>query len=359
MLICSVVGARPNFMKMAPVINEIRRRGFNQILVHTGQHYDEKMSDVFFKELNLPRPDVYLGVGSDSHARQTAQIMIEFEKFCLEKKPDIVIVGGDVNSTLAVALSASKLCIPVAHVEAGLRAFDRSMPEEINRILTDHISEFLFTTEQSANENLIKEGIPQEKIYFVGNCMIDSLNQHIARAVERHTWTIFGLEPQGYALLTLHRPSNVDIPEMLSHLANIINEIAKNLPVIFPVHPRTKKHIEYWNIHFNKEVIVCEPLPYLDFLGLMAKSRFVLTDSGGIQEETTVLRVPCLTLRSNTERPITVFMGTNRIVGTDKDKILSAIGEILSGGFNRGNLPPLWDGFAAKRVVDVIEHTIN
>lgn len=355
MLICNVVGARPNFIKMAPVINEMRRRGLNQVLVHTGQHYDERMSKVFFSELDLPQPDVYLGVGSDSHARQTARIMIEFEKFCLEKKPNIVVVGGDVNSTLAAALSASKLCIPVAHIEAGLRSFDRRMPEEINRILTDHISDFLFTTEQSANENLIKEGISQEKIYFVGNCMIDSLNKHLVKAIERKPWIKFGIGPIGYALLTLHRPSNVDIPEEMSQLVSIINEISLRLPVIFPVHPRTKKNIELWNIRFNSGVIICEPLPYLDFLGLMAKSRFVLTDSGGIQEETTVLRVPCLTLRSNTERPITVTMGTNRVIGTDRNKILNAVDEILSGGINRGNLPPLWDGYAAKRVVDVVE----
>jgi UDP-N-acetylglucosamine 2-epimerase (non-hydrolysing) len=340
---------------MAPVINEIRKRGFNQMLVHTGQHYDKKMSEVFFKELNLPQPDVYLGVGSDSHACQTARIMMEFEAFCFKNKPDLVIVGGDVNSTLAVALTASKLCIPVAHVEAGLRSFDRSMPEEINRILTDHISDFLFTTEQSANDNLIKEGIPEEKIYFVGNCMIDSLNQYLMQAIEKQPWVKFGLETEGYALLTLHRPSNVDHFGMLKNLINVINEIAMILPVIFPVHPRTQKNIASWNIHFDGKVRVCEPLPYLDFLGLMAKSRFVLTDSGGIQEETTALRVPCLTLRSNTERPVTVMLGTNKIVGTDRDRILGAVEEILSGRFHKGKLPPLWDGHAAQRVIDVIE----
>jgi len=358
-LICNVVGARPNFMKMAPVINEMRRRGFNQVLVHTGQHYDEKMSEVFFNELNLPRPDVYLGVGSDTHARQTARIMTEFETFCFEKKPGLVIVGGDVNSTLAAALAASKLCIPVAHIEAGLRSFDRSMPEEINRILTDHISDFLFTTEQSANDNLIKEGIPQEKIYFVGNCMIDTLKEHLMHAIEQQPWTTFNLEPEGYALLTLHRPSNVDIYEVMANLTSIINEIALSLPVIFPVHPRTKKNIESWNIRIDNRVILCEPLPYLNFLGLMAKARFVLTDSGGIQEETTALGIPCLTLRSNTERPSTVILGTNRIVGTNRNEILSSVDEILSGNFHKGGLPPLWDGRAAERIVAVIEARVS
>ena len=359
MLICSVVGARPNFMKMAPVINEIRKRGLKQLLVHTGQHYDEKMSKVFFDELGLPHPDIYLGVGSDTHARQTARVMTEFEQFCFENKPDLVIVGGDVNSTLAVALAASKLCIPVAHVEAGLRSFDREMPEEINRICTDHISEILFTTEQSANENLIREGISQGKIHFVGNCMIDSLFQHLEHALKRQPWAGFDLDPVGYALLTLHRPSNVDNHDTMVHIAGTVNEIAGRIPVIFPVHPRTRKNMVSWDILLENTVRLCEPLAYLDFLGLMAKARFVLTDSGGIQEETTVLGVPCLTLRNNTERPSTVILGSNRIVGTDRNTIYIAIDEILSGQFRKGELPPLWDGHAAQRVVDVIGHMVE
>jgi UDP-N-acetylglucosamine 2-epimerase (non-hydrolysing) len=354
MLICNVVGARPNFMKMAPVINELRIRGFNQILVHTGQHYDEKMSQVFFDELNLPRPEIHLGAGSDTHARQTAQIMMQFETFCFEKKPDLVIVGGDVNSTVAVALVASKLQIPVAHIESGLRSFDRSMPEEINRILTDHLSDLLFTTEQSANENLIREGISKEKIHFVGNCMIDSLHKHLTRALEARPWINFGFEPGGYALLTLHRPSNVDNYEMIASLASVVNEVAANLPVIFPVHPRTRKNIEFWDIHLDEGVRLCEPLPYLNFLGLMASAHFVLTDSGGIQEETTALKIPCLTLRANTERPSTLLLGTNRVVGADRNRILAAVDEILSGGCTKGELPPLWDGCASLRIVDVI-----
>jgi len=331
------------------------RRGLRQMLIHTGQHYDEKMSKVFFDELDMPAPDVYLGIGSGSHAHQTARVMMEFEKICFEEKPELVIAAGDVNSTMAVALVASKLCIPVAHLESGLRSFDRAMPEEINRVVTDHLSEILFTTEQSANENLIKEGIQKEKIHFVGNCMIDTLFSHVEKAISQSPWVNFDFEPNAYALLTLHRPSNVDDHETLARFTVIVNEIAKGIPVIFPVHPRTKKHIETWQIPFDENVRLCEPLPYLDFLGLMAKARFVLTDSGGIQEETTALGVPCLTLRANTERPSTVLQGTNRLVGTDRNRIIAAVKEILLGRWSKGNKPPLWDGQAAQRVVDVIE----
>jgi len=358
MLICNVVGARPNFMKMAPVINEMRRRSLSQMLVHTGQHYDEKMSQVFFDELGLPRPDLYLGVGSDTHARQTAQIMMGFEKFCFEKKPDLVIVAGDVNSTAAVALVCSKMQIPIAHVEAGLRSFDRAMPEEINRIVTDHLSDLLFTTEVSGNENLKKEGIAEEKVHFVGNCMIDSLYKSLHKAVEQQSWRAFNLLPGGYVLLTLHRPSNVDDSENLSSLVDVINSVSDTLPVIFPVHPRTRKHLDLCKKHLNEKVVLCEPLPYISFLGCMAKACCVITDSGGIQEETTALEIPCLTMRNNTERPSTVIEGTNTLVGNDRRKILALVEEILTGHYKKGVIPPLWDGRTAQRVVNIIESKI-
>jgi len=353
-MICNVVGARPNFMKMAPVINEQRMRGLDQVCVHTGQHYDAKMSQIFFDELNMPRPDLYLGVGSDTHARQTAHIMTEFEKFCFEKNPALVVVAGDVNSTLAAALVASKLHIPVAHVEAGLRSFDKAMPEEVNRILTDHVSEFLFTTEKSGNENLLREGISPEKIHFVGNCMIDTLVSHLNLALDQRPWVSFGLEPGEYALLTLHRPSNVDQYDTLARLTTMINRVSESLPVIFPVHPRTAKQIASTGISFAGKVIMCEPLSYLSFLGLMAKSRLVITDSGGIQEETTALGVPCLTLRSNTERPSTISLGTNRLIDSNGNGVYNAIHEILSDRWPKGTVPPLWDGHASKRIVEII-----
>jgi UDP-N-acetylglucosamine 2-epimerase (non-hydrolysing) len=355
MLICNVVGARPNFMKIAPIVHELQRRRLPQILVHTGQHYDANMSQVFFDELGLPRPDVYLDIGSDTHARQTARIMMAFEEICNQHKPDLVIVSGDVNSTLAAALVASKLEIPVAHVEAGLRSFDRTMPEEINRVLTDHVSDFLFTTEASGDDHLREEGISPEKIYFVGNCMVDSLLAHVNAALRQASWERFSLQPGGYALLTLHRPSNVDERENLAPLIEVINEISQQLPVLFPVHPRTRSRMNDWGIAVAPTVLLEDPLPYLTFLGLMAKAKFVLTDSGGIQEETTVLSVPCLTLRWNTERPVTITSGTNRLVGTDKAKIRACVADILAGNWQMGERPPLWDGQASRRVVDVIE----
>jgi UDP-N-acetylglucosamine 2-epimerase (non-hydrolysing) len=341
-------------MKMAPVINEQRLRGFSQVCVHTGQHYDAAMSRVFFDELGLPQPDLYLGVGSDTHARQTARIMMEFEPFCLEKRPDLVVVAGDVNSTVAASLVASKLHIPVAHVEAGLRSFDKTMPEEVNRIVTDHLSELLFTTEESANINLAHEGIPDEKVHFVGNCMIDTLCRHLERAVDLRPWSSFNLAPERYALLTLHRPSNVDRFETMDRLCSAINEVSSDLPVLFPVHPRTKKQLTENRNPFRKGVILCEPLPYLMFLGLMSKAKFVLTDSGGIQEETTALGIPCLTLRANTERPSTVTMGTNRLIDPEGDGMHAAVEKILSDNWPKGTIPPLWDGLASKRIVEII-----
>jgi len=355
MYIANVVGARPNFMKMAPVIAEMRRRGLRQELIHTGQHYDANVSEVFFRELELPEPDVYLGIGSDSQARQTARIMMALEEVWLERRPALVVVAGDVNSTLAAALVAAKLTVPVAHVEAGLRSFDRTMPEEINRVVTDRLSELLFTTEESANQNLRAEGTPPEQIHFTGNCMIDTLERHLEAAVARRPWQQFRLEPEGYALVTLHRPSNVDQPATLAALVAVLNELSARLPMLFPVHPRTSRRLSDFGIAPAPTLRLCEPLPYLAFLGLMARARCVLTDSGGIQEETTALGVPCLTLRRNTERPVTLTHGTNRLVGTDPAAIRAAFEAALEQSPRRAPRPPLWDGQASRRIVDVIE----
>ncbi|GAC1464889.1 MAG: UDP-N-acetylglucosamine 2-epimerase (non-hydrolyzing) [Isosphaeraceae bacterium] len=354
MRVCNVVAARPNFMKMAPVVLELRRRGVDQFLVHTGQHYDVNMSDVFLDELGMPRPDIHLGVGSGSHAAQTAAVLAAFEVTCLERKPDLVIVAGDVNSTLAAALAAAKLGIPVAHVEAGLRSFDRAMPEEVNRVLTDHLGDFLFVTEDDGLVNLAREGIAKEKVHLVGNCMVDTLLHHLDAALARKTWERFHLQPQGYALLTLHRPSNVDDDESLRALLAVINRISSSLPVIFPVHPRTRDRLSRAGITTGERVLVTEPLPYLAFLSLTAKARCVLTDSGGIQEETTALGVPCLTLRENTERPVTIRSGTNRLVGTNPARIEQAMTEVLSERWPTGARPPLWDGQAAPRIVEIL-----
>lgn len=353
-MICIVVGARPNFMKMAPIVGEARRRGLEYMLVHTGQHYDAAMSDVFFNELGMPQPDVHLGVGSGSHAEQTARVMTSFEPVCLQNKPRLVMVGGDVNSTLACALVAAKLCIPVAHVEAGLRSFDRTMPEEINRIVTDHLSDLLFTSEPDGNEHLLNEGIAAEKIHFVGNCMIDSLRAHLDRALARAPWTNFNVEPGCYGLVTLHRPASVDDPATLEELRQVLCKISTRLPLVFPVHPRTRSRIQASGGDWQAIQLV-EPLGYLDFLGLMAKARLVLTDSGGVQEETTALGVSCVTLRDNTERPVTIEVGTNRLAGTGRDQILCAVGEALEEGRQPTRLPDLWDGHAAARILDVIE----
>ena len=357
MKICNVVAARPNFMKMAPIVLEMNRRGIEQYLVHTGQHYDANMSDVFFEELGMPRPDVYLGVGSGSHASQTASVLTAFETTCQERKPDMVIVAGDVNSTVAAALASTKLRIPVAHVEAGLRSFDRDMPEEINRVLTDHISDLLFATEEAGVENLRREGIAGDHVQLVGNCMVDSLLSHLEKAVALKPWESHGQRVGAYGLVTLHRPSNVDHADALESLVKTLNVVSKRLPLIFPVHPRTRLRILNSGMQVATEILLVEPLPYLTFLGLMAKSRCVLTDSGGIQEETTALGIPCLTLRENTERPVTISQGTNKLVGTDFQSILENIDRILQGDWSLGVRPPLWDGRAASRIVDaVISH---
>ena len=354
MRVCNVVAARPNFMKMAPVVLELIARGVDQFLVHTGQHYDANMSDVFFEELGMPRPDVYLGVGSGTHATQTAAVLAAFEATCLERQPDLVVVAGDVNSTLAAALAASKLQIPVAHVEAGLRSFDRTMPEEVNRVLTDHLSDYLFVTEDDALANLSREGINPARVHLVGNCMVDSLLRHVETALAARPWLRFELGPSEYALLTLHRPSNVDDDQTLSALMSAVNRVAERLPVVFPIHPRTRDRIARGGIVTSARVRLTPPLPYLAFLGMMARARCVLTDSGGIQEETTALGVPCLTLRDNTERPITIREGTNRLVGADPSKIEPAVDDVLAGRWPTGARPKFWDGRAARRIVDVL-----
>ena len=365
MKVLHVVGARPNFMKAAPIMREMAAEDmarhpqeFEQLLVHTGQHYDDNMSKVFFEDLELPQPDIYLRVGSGSHAQQTARVMLAFEPVLLEHRPDWVIVVGDVNSTVACALTAAKLGIRVAHVEAGLRSFDRTMPEEYNRLLTDHIADLLFTTEPSANENLRREGISEEKIHFVGNVMIDTLLRHKERALTLDVLGKYGLESQGFALLTLHRPSNVDVREVLAGILDALAEIQARLPVIFPAHLRTVKRLREFGFEGRlagtPNLQVTEPLGYLEFLNLMANAQLVLTDSGGIQEETTILDVPCLTLRKNTERAVTVTQGTNVVVGCDPERIVTEAMAILDGRNKTKRVPEFWDGRAAERIVAVL-----
>jgi UDP-N-acetylglucosamine 2-epimerase (non-hydrolysing) len=353
--ILHVVGARPNFMKIAPVMQAIARAGFaDQRLVHTGQHYDASMSDVFFAELGLPRPDVHLGVGSGSHATQTARVMVGFEELCLRDRPEVVVVAGDVNSTMACAIDCAKLRIPCAHVEAGLRSFDPDMPEEVNRIVTDRLCELLFTPSPDADENLLHEGTDPERIFRVGNVMVDSLESHLPRARASGALARLGLTRGEYAVVTLHRPSNVDSGEVLAGLTEALVEITRDLPVVFPVHPRTRGRLEAFGLGARLAAIpalrLCEPLGYLEFLGLTSQARLVLTDSGGLQEETTALGIPCLTLRENTERPITVTEGTNALVGTDRDRIVAAARLAMNGGAKRGRVPELWDGKAAERI---------
>jgi len=354
MKVLNVVGARPNFMKIAPIVDQMRNApGIRGILVHTGQHYDEGMSDVFFRDLGIPAPDVHLGVGSGSHAGQTARVMIEFEKVCLAEKPDMVVVVGDVNSTLACTLVAAKLLVPVAHVEAGLRSFDRTMPEEVNRIVTDALADLLFTTSRDADENLRREGVDSGKIHFVGNVMIDTLLKHRDKARSLNLTSKFALEPGGYALVTLHRPSNVDDRNVLEGILGALRTIAEKMPVLFPVHPRTVKRITEFGLDAGR-IRITEPFGYLEFLNLMSNAGIVLTDSGGLQEETTILGVPCLTLRRNTERPVTITHGTNIMTGPDPERILEAVRRVSNGDWKPAGPPELWDGRAAERIVRVI-----
>jgi UDP-N-acetylglucosamine 2-epimerase (non-hydrolysing) len=352
-----IAGARPNFMKVAPIWAEMKRRPseFAPMIVHTGQHYDASMSDAFFDDLGLPEPDIHLGVGSASHAVQTAKIMTAFEPVVLSEKPDWVLVVGDVNSTIACALVCAKLGVKVAHVEAGLRSRDRTMPEEINRILTDAISDLLFTTSQDADENLKQEGIAAEKIRFVGNVMIDSLQAHLKVAESSNVRRDLGVDGSDYAACTLHRPSNVDDKATFAGILDALVSLSEKLPIIFPVHPRTRGKIDEFGFGERiaaSDIRLIEPLGYVDFLRLYSGARLVLTDSGGLQEETTVLGIPCLTLRHNTERPITIEMGTNVLVGTDPEKIKSTALEALTQHTKTSNIPPLWDGKTAGRICD-------
>ena len=354
MHILHVVGARPNFMKAAPVLKALAEAGASQTLVHTGQHYDERMSQVFFTELGIPEPDHNLEVGSGTHAAQTAQIMLRFEPVLLELDPGLVLVYGDINSTLAAALVCSKLMVPVAHVEAGLRSGDRSMPEEINRLLTDQLADLLFTPSADGDENLAREGIAPGKIVMVGNVMIDTLVRLLPQADAR--WPgLQALTGRGpYALVTLHRPSNVDDPAQLRRLLEALGRISTELPVIFPVHPRTRQSIVEGGLNVSPGLHLLEPQGYLDFLALQSRARVVITDSGGIQEESTYLGVPCLTLRDTTERPVTVSMGTNILIGQDLERLQVELKRILAGEGKQGRIPPLWDGKASTRIADEI-----
>lgn len=357
-IIC-VAGARPNFMKIAPLMEAFRRHeNIEPFLVHTGQHYDEKMSDLFFRELGIPEPDINLGIGGGSHAVQTAEIMKAFEPVCLEQEPDAVLVVGDVNSTIACGLVTVKLGIKLIHVEAGLRSNDRTMPEEINRILTDSISDLLFCTEKQGVEHLLAEGVATNKIFLVGNVMIDTLLKNRKKAEESMILEEMGLAPQQFGTMTLHRPSNVDDSVIFSGLLNAVETIQKDMPIIFPIHPRTRKNIETFGLRSKVEQMsnlrLIDPMGYLDFLKLNANAFVVLTDSGGLQEETTILKVPCITLRENTERPITCEVGSNQLVGTSPEAILAAYRKIREKQLPEPSIPDLWDGQAAGRIADII-----
>ena len=356
--IISVVGARPNFMKIAPIHRAFQKyKGeINHLICHTGQHYDEKMSKIFFDDLELPKPDFYLSVGSGSHAEQTGTIMIEFEKILLKENPDLIIVVGDVNSTIACSLTASKLNIPIVHVEAGLRSFDRKMPEEINRILTDTIAEYLFVTEKSGLINLKNEGISEDKVFFVGNVMIDSLVHFLPKTRNSKILDQLKIESKNYVLVTLHRPSNVDEKENLISLVNLLNNISLKRKVVFPIHPRTKNNLVAFGIlsSLSPNVILADPVGYIDFITLIKNCELILTDSGGIQEESTYLGVQCITIRTTTERPITVEIGTNQLVGDDYVKAEQIATEVLNGKIKQGKIPEKWDGKTAERIAEII-----
>lgn len=354
-----VVGARPNFMKAAPLIAQLRNHSeqIKTTLIHTGQHYDYVLSEMFFEQLKMPKPDTYLGVGSGSHAEQTAKVMIGLEKVFTENRPELVVVFGDINSTLAASIVAAKLNIRLCHVEAGLRSFDQTMPEEINRIVTDRLSDYLFVSEKSGLQNLKNEGVSDDKIFFVGNIMIDSLTRNLQVSGTSDILSKLQLTPGEYVSMTLHRPASVDNKNILGDLLTTINKIGKNIPVIFPCHPRTKKNLEEFGLldSIDSEALrLIGPLGYLDFLKLQSESKFVLTDSGGVQEETTFLNIPCITLRDNTERPITVEIGSNTITGLDPVRIREVVDQIQSGNAKQATIPELWDGNTAKRITDVL-----
>ncbi len=364
MRVICIAGARPNFIKIAPIMEAFRAAPeIEPFLVHTGQHYDQKMSDLFFRELDIPEPDISLGVGSGSHAVQTAEIMRAFEPVCLACKPDYVLVVGDVNSTIACGLVAAKLGIRLVHVEAGLRSGDRSMPEEINRVLTDSISDLLFCTERSGIENLLREGVRAERIHFVGNVMIDTLLRFRAKAESSTILARMKLKPGGYATMTLHRPGNVDDPAVFSRILDAIGVIQRDLPLVFPVHPRTRRNLDTLGLKERIEqmgnLCLVDPMGYLDFLALNASAKVILTDSGGLQEEATILRVPCITIRENTERPITCEVGTNQLAGTRTEAILAAYAKVTRGEFGQRGIPELWDGSAATRIADTLVSSKN
>ena len=381
MIIHLVGAARPNFMKIAPLFHALKKEDWaTPVIVHTGQHYDLNMSDAFFQDLGLPEPDLHLGVGSGTHAEQTGQVMIAYEKVLVERKPDLVLVVGDVNSTVACALAASKIQYPrspthqlsaisyqlghrplIAHLEAGLRSFDRTMPEEINRLLTDALADILWTPSQDANENLMREGIPPKKIHQVGNIMIDSLEMFRDRIQDQAAYSEFGLDPGDYGVITLHRPSNVDDQKVLKQICHTLMRMSRKIPLIFPVHPRTRKNLEQNGLLTLLErspgLYPAEPLNYIRFMNLVFNCRFAITDSGGIQEETTYLGIPCLTMRPNTERPITIRQGTNQLC--DPENLEAKVKGILSGEITHGNVPELWDGHTATRVVESIKNQMN
>ena len=356
-----VVGARPNFMKIAPIYAELASRGEQLILLHTGQHYDDNMSKVFFDDLGMPKPDIYLGIGSGSHAYQTATVMIEFEKICIDREPSMVVVVGDVNSTVACSIVCAKLGVPCAHVEAGLRSFDRTMPEEINRILTDSVADLLLTPSPDGDENLRAEGVAKHRIVRVGNIMIDSLYSNLERSKESSILIDLGVMDK-FAILTLHRPSNVDDPDIFSGILSALETIGTEIQMIFPIHPRTEKMAKSFGMYERLEsipnIILTGPVGYLDFVALMASSTLVLTDSGGLQEETTALGIPCITLRENTERPITVTEGTNTIVGCDPELITKTALQALKGEGKGGRIPEMWDGKTAERIANVLQQHI-
>jgi UDP-N-acetylglucosamine 2-epimerase (non-hydrolysing) len=366
MKVIQVVGARPNFMKVAPLHRAIQNLpNWTSKIVHTGQHFDAKMSDIFFTQLELPKPDFFLGIGGGTHSEVTAKIMLAFEPILLEEKPDLIIVVGDVTSTLACTLVAIKMGIPLAHVEAGLRSGDRNMPEEINRILTDSVANYLFVTEQSGIDHLKNEGVPDEKVFFSGNVMIDSLVRYQEKAKSSTILHDLGLRsdvqrPTSYIVMTMHRPANVDTEQGLKSILRLIELSTSQTKVVFPIHPRTRAHMDKYGLseqlNNNKNLILTEPLGYLEFIQLMSHAQAILTDSGGIQEETTYLGVPCLTFRDSTERPITVTMGTNQLLADlDPDKTYQALLEILQGNSKKGQIPPLWDGKAAERIAETID----
>lgn len=356
--IISVVGARPNFMKIAPIHKAFKKYDdkITHLICHTGQHYDEKMSKVFFEDLELPQPDFYLGVGSGSHAEQTANVMVEFEKILIQEKPDMVLVVGDVNSTIACSLTAKKLHIAVVHIEAGLRSFDMKMPEEVNRILTDRISDYLFVTEKSGLENLKHEGVSDDKVFFVGNVMIDSLIYYQPKVDQSNILKNFNLSPFTFCLVTLHRPSNVDTKESLEKLVRFLNRLSEERKVVFPIHPRTKNNLSKFGLleTLSDGIILTDPIGYVDFQALTKNAELVVTDSGGIQEETTYLGVQCITLRTSTERPSTVDIGTNQLIGLNLEKAEIACLNVLNGKKKEGSIPELWDGKAAERIVEIL-----